>query len=142
MLVCEHSEITCCLRTRLRFSFGCHTPPPSAHVNMHHMHMRPAEYRIQITEYRTSGGCGRQNTEYRIQNPGGPHPSAMQFPHLLGDSVCCGRIQNAGRRMQGYWKTPTSAESKVFENTKSRPAVSISPPATSPHHRGTLSLLR
>ena len=60
-------------------------------------------------------------------------PSNMQFPHLLRDSVCCGRIQNAGRRMQGYWKTPTSAESKVFENTKSRPAVSISPPATSPH---------
>jgi hypothetical protein len=74
--------------------------------------------------------------EYRMR----AGPSNMQFPRLLGDSVCCGRIQNAGRRMQGYWKTPTSAESKVFENTESRPAVSISPPATSPHPQ-SLSLM-
>ena len=123
---------------------------------------RPAEYRIQNTEYRIRAAhtpptaqfpesriqhplmchlcshayashahvAGRiQNAEYRMR----AGPSNMQFPRLLGDSVCCGRIQNAGRRMQGYWKTPTSAESKVFENTESRPAVSISPPATSPH---------
>ena len=43
---------------------AAHTPPPSAHVNMHHVHMRPCI-------------CGRQNTEYRIQNPGGPHPSVV-----------------------------------------------------------------
>ena len=83
--------------------------------------MRPAEYRIQNTEYRTSGGCGRQNTEYRIQNPGGPHPSAMQFPHLLGDSVCCGRIQNARRTVQHAVSTPFGGFCMLRQNPECAP---------------------
>ena len=83
--------------------------------------MRPAEYRIQNTEYRTSGGCGRQNTEYRIQNPGGPHPSTMQFPHLLGDSVCCGRIQNARRTVQHAVSTPFGGFCMLRQNPECAP---------------------
>ena len=107
-------------------------------MHMHHMHMSPAEYRMQNTEcapdrptcsFHAFWGILYAAAEYRMR----AGPSNMQFPRLLGDSVCCGRIQNAGRRMQGYWKTPTSAESKVFENTESGPTDSISPPATSPH---------
>ena len=58
---------------------------------------------------------------FRIQNPGGPHPSTMQFPHLLGDSVCCGRIQNARRTVQHAVSTPFGGFCMLRQNTECAP---------------------
>ena len=48
-------------------------------------------------------------------------PSNMQFPRLLGDSVCCGRIQNAHRTVQHAVSTPFGGFCMLRQNTECAP---------------------
>ena len=45
----------------------------------------------------------------------------MQFPHLLGDSVCCGRIQNARRTVQHAVSTPFGGFCMLRQNPECAP---------------------
>ena len=58
-----------------------------------------------------------QNTEYRMR----AGPSNMQFPRLLRDSVCCGRIQNAHRTVQHAVSTPFEGFWMLRQNPECAP---------------------
>ena len=71
------------------------------------MHMSRAEYRIQNTESGRSNihtFCGILYAPARSRMHAGP--SNIQFPRLLEDSVCSGKIQNARRTVQHTVSTP------------------------------------
>ena len=48
-------------------------------------------------------------------------PSNMQFPRLLRDSVCCGRIQNARRTVQHAVSTPFEGFCMLRQNPECAP---------------------
>ena len=55
--------------------------------------------------------------EYRIR----AGSSNIQFPRLLRDSVCCGRIQNPRRTIQHTVSTPFAGFCMLRQNTESAP---------------------
>ena len=86
------------------------------------MHMSRAEYRIQNTESGRSNihtFCGILYAPARSRMHAGP--SNIQFPRLLEDSVCSGKIQNARRTVQHTVSTPFGGFCMLRQDPKCTP---------------------
>ena len=96
--------------------------------------------------------CGRQNTEYRIQNPGGPHPrrpsdspvsriqnpTSTHVPPLLPCIciTCTCRGQNTEYRIQNPGGPATlDAQASRIQNTESGRPTPVDRPSDSPVSR-------